>query len=279
MKGILISNLESLKKKIEQIKKDGVSHLHIVSDFDRTLTPAFIDGKKPSTSFAQIREGGYLSEKYFQKAQVLFHKYQPLEISQEISLEEKKKHMSVWWEAHLNLMVKYGLQKSFIEDVINKKILKFRKGTKEFLDVLAIHKIPILIFSAGLGDIIKEFMISEGVMHHNIHIISNLFEFDTHGKAIGCHKPVIHTFNKDEGQIKDSPYYEQIKNKRNAILIGDMLSDCDMVHGLSHENVIKIGFLNENIEKLKDEFLKNFDVIVLNDGTFDYINALLKEII
>jgi len=122
-------------------------------------------------------------------------------------------------------------------------------------------------------------MISEKVMHSNIHIISNLFKFDSYGKAVDYNEPAIHTFNKDEGQIRSSPYYGQIKNKKNAILIGDVLGDCNMISGIHHENVIKIGFLSEDVNNLKEEFLKNFDVVILNDGTFDYANELLKELI
>ena len=46
-----------------------------------------------------------------------------------------------------------------------------------------------------------------------------------------------------------------------------------------YKNLIKIGFLNEEIDKLKDIYKKSFDAVILNDGSMDYVNKLLKEII
>ena len=122
-------------------------------------------------------------------------------------------------------------------------------------------------------------MKAENVLHHNIHIISNMFKFNVHGIVIGYSDDIVHTFNKNEGHVKNSPYYEQIKDKKNVILLGDMLADATMVDGLNHHIVLKIGFLNENVEKLKEQFLKEFDVVILNDGSMDYVNTILSQIL
>lgn len=276
---IFIRDSKALEQKITKIKKDGVNQFHVISDFDRTLTPAFIQGKKPTTSFAQIREGGYLPNEYFEQAQALFHHYRPIEISDTMPLAEKKNHMKYWWEAHLSLIVKYGLTKSVIEDIINKRKIQFRPGAHEFISLLATHNIPILILSAGIGDIIKEFLRSEEALHPNLHIISNFFEFDGKGKAIKYISPITHTFNKNEGQIKQSPYHQQIEDRKNVLLLGDAFGDSSMLDGVNHETIIKIGFLNEDVERLKEKFSEEYDVLILNDGSMDYVNKLLKEII
>jgi 5'-nucleotidase len=52
-----------------------------------------------------------------------------------------------------------------------------------------------------------------------------------------------------------------------------------MSEGLEHENIIKIGFLNENIKESLSEYKKNFDVIILDDGPMDFVNDLLKNIL
>ena len=280
MKDVLIPNHEQLWKKIEQIKKDGVSHLHVVSDFDRTLTPAFIDGKKPTSSFANIREeGGYLPDEYYGKAKVLFNKYYAIEISDDISLPVKKKKMSEWWEKHLNLFVKYGLTKKDIGSIVHKRNISLRHGADELLRILSDFKVPVLIFSAGLGDIIKEILLIKKSMHSNIHIISNLFKFNSEGKVTGYHGSVVHVFNKDEGQVKNSPYYGQMKNRKNVILLGDSLGDSNMLNGLSHNTTLKIAFLNKDNEKFKKQYEKEFDVLILNDGPMDFVNGLLRQII
>jgi len=63
-KSIHVPNEIELKQKITKMKIDGSSKLHIISDFDRTITKAFVEGQKTPTSLAQIREGKYLTKDY-----------------------------------------------------------------------------------------------------------------------------------------------------------------------------------------------------------------------
>jgi len=276
---LLIKNEKELNEKIEKIRRDGVSHLHIVSDFDRTLTPAFVQGQKTPTGIAQIREGGYLTPEYPAKAHALFDKYHPIEISETIPQEEKNKKMVEWWNTHLSLIVESGMNKEVIEDIINKRRIHYRESAKEFFNTLAKQNIPLLIFSAGVGDLIEGSLKYEGFFNKNIHIISNFFDFDKKGTAKGYKGAVIHSFNKNEGQIKNSPYFEQVKGRKNVVLLGDSLGDTNMLEGLVHENIIKIGFLNENVEKQKTKFEKEYDVVILGDGPMNYVNNLLSRLI
>jgi len=89
-----ISNLDSLNQKIEQMKKQGASNLHIVSDFDRTLTKNFHEGEKLPSAVSLIRSGGYLTKDYPEKAYALFDKYHPYEIDLSIPFEERSKKMT-----------------------------------------------------------------------------------------------------------------------------------------------------------------------------------------
>ncbi|MBU1349747.1 hypothetical protein KJ978_03455, partial [Patescibacteria group bacterium] len=45
-----------------------------------------------------------------------------------------------------------------------------------------------------------------------------------------------------------------------------------------YDNLIKIGFLNENVKENLEEYKKNYDVVILNDGSMEYVNDLLNEI-
>jgi len=279
MQEIHIPDEETLKKKIEQIKSDGVNELHIVADFDRTLTKAFVEGQKTHTGIAQIREGKYLTEDYAPRAHALFDKYHPIEISDSIPPEEKNKKMTEWWSKHQELLVECGMDMSIISDIIKKKRIHLREGVLEFLDNLHDGSIPFVIFSAGIGELIEKLFKSEGKLYNNIHVISNFFKFNKEGKVIGYKDKIIHVFNKNEGQLKDSPYYEKVKDRKNVILLGDGLGDLGMIEGLEHDNVIKIGFLNENVDEKLRLYSRKFDVVILHDGTFDYVNELLKKIL
>jgi len=62
-------------------------------------------------------------------------------------------------------------------------------------------------------------------------------------------------------------------------LLGDNLEDIGMVDGFEYDNLLKIGFLNENIEENLENYKKAFDIVILNDGSMEFVNNLLKEII
>ncbi len=275
---IIIVDPLLLSKKIQQIKEDGIENLHVVSDFDRTLTPCFVHGQRTASIIAQVREGNYLTPPYTSRLCALFDKYHPIKIAEDIPREIKNKKMHDWWLERLNLIIKSGMNKKIIDDIIQKKKVQYRKGAKEFINSLTEHKIPLLIFSGSLGDIIEGSLKFEGIFHPNIHIISNFFQFDEKGNATGYRHDIIHIFNKNEGHIKKSSYYHQIQDRKNVILLGDGPGDSSMLEGLPHKTIIKIGFLNEHIEKQRNLFEKEFDIIILKDGAMDYVNDMMMKI-
>lgn len=278
MKDVYIIDAELLNKKISKIKRDGREKLHVVSDFDKTLTKAFVDGKKVHTGVAQIREGHYLTEDYSSKAFALHDEYYPIETADNISREIKGKKMHEWWSRHLDLMIKCRMNRAVIDDIIQKKKIKVRKNALELLDILHEKDIPLLIFSAGVGDIIENYLKYENKLYDNTHIISNFYKFDEDGKVIGYKSKIIHSLNKNEVQLKGTPYYNIIRERKNVILLGDSVDDLDMLHGIEHKEVIKIGFLNEDIEKNLKNYKENFDVLILNDGSMRYVTSLIKKI-
>lgn len=279
MENIIIRNHEELNKKITIIKQDGLLDLHIISDFDRTLTKCCIEGKRTPSTPALVREGRYLSKEYVKKAFELHDIYRPFEILTKISEQKKNEKMIEWWTLHFKLLVDSGFNRKVINDIIAKKKMQMRQGSDEFFKLLSENKIPLLIFSAGMGDIIKEYLEYEDMMKDNVFLISNFFTFDEYGKANGYRVPLIHSLNKNEVAIKDTEYYYKVKNRKNVILLGDLLEDIQMSEGIEHDCIIRIGFLNENVEESIEAFSEKFDIVILNDITMDYVNELLKKII
>src|SRR3989344_7318292 len=160
--------------------------------------------------------------------------------------------------------------------LILKRKLRPREKSLEFYVLLNELNIPLLIFSAGKGDLIEGFLKQERSLYHNIHIIANFYNFDKNGNVIGYKSSIVHTFNKNEIQLKNHPYYKEIVDRKNVMLLGDGIGDLGMTAGLSHDTVLRIGFLNENPEKLT-LFEKEFDVVILNDSSMDYVNNLIKR--
>lgn len=277
MTEVIIGNQESFEKAKEIIIKAGAKKLHVIADFDRTLTKAFHKGEKASSIISHLRSGKYLTGDYAPRAHALFDEFHPIEIDSKISFEEKKAKMQEWWEKHFELLIEVGLDKDTIKqanrDMIKENALIFRDGVEDFLGFLKKRKIPLIIMSASVGDLIMEFMNQKGVYYDNVQAISNLLEWDKTGKATGI-KDIIHVFNKTEVEVG----FSEVKGRTNVLLLGDSIGDVGMIEGFPYKNLIKIGFLNENVEQNMDLFKQNYDVVLLGDGNFSFINDLIKEI-
>lgn len=276
---IIVSNQKELEDKIKRISKQGKNKLHVVADFDRTLTKAFVKGQKSPTAIAQIREGKYLTPDYSPRAHKLFDIYHPIEISNEVDSKEKNEKMHEWWKKHFDLLIECGLNKKVIEEIVKKRGLKFRNGSLEFLSALHENNIPLIIMSAGPGDMISEYLKQEERLYENISIVANMLIFDKNGRFIKVKEPIIHSLNKHETELKKLPVYKELLKRKNVLLLGDSLGDLGMIEGFDYDNLIRVGFLNENTDKNIEEFRKGYDVVILNDGKMDYVNKLLKKLI
>ncbi|MFA5128936.1 MAG: haloacid dehalogenase-like hydrolase [Patescibacteria group bacterium] len=278
MQNNITSSPENLERLKSAIREDGPENLHALSDFDRTLVKAFVDGQKSPSVIAQIRNGKYLTPDYAPRAHALFDRYHPIELDPKISREEKSAAMHEWWSEHFKLLAECGLTKQVLKEIVGQKTLKFREGAMEFIDFLHERSIPLIIMSAAPGDMVAMYLDQVGRLYNNVHIIATFFDFDADGKMIGIKEPLIHSLNKYEVTLKDFPVFGEIKNRHNVLLLGDSLDDVGMVEGFDYKNLLKIGFLNEEVDANLENFKKTFDVVLTGDPGMEYINTLLKEI-
>jgi len=218
-----------------------------------------------------------LWEEYSKKAYDLFNKYHPIEVDPNIDMETKKKKMVEWWESHKKLLIETWLTKQDIEKVLETGIIQLRDWVKEFILKTNKLNIPFIILSANwLGtDSIKSYLEKEWLLLDNVFIVSNQFVWDEDWKVVDFIKPVIHTFNKWETALKDMlEIFEKIKNRKNIIILWDSLWDTTMADGFDYKTLLKIWFLNDKIEELLEDYKKAYDVVILNDGDFSFINIL-----
>lgn len=150
--------------------------------------------------------------------------------------------MTKRWDKQFNLMLEYGLTRDIIRQAMHSEDGALRKGNEEFFDILHKNDIPLLILSAsGLGyESVYYCLEHENKLYENIDIISNSFIRDENGKAIGVNEPIIHSYNKDETAVKNFPIYDEIKDRKNILLLGDGLGDAKMADGFDYENILKI---------------------------------------
>lgn len=279
---VIIPNVERLEALLKVFKEEGKEKIHVLADFDRTLTKAFVNGQKVPSVISILRDGRFLTPEYVQQANELFNQYHPIEIDPDVSLEEKIQKMEEWWRRHFELLLKSGLSKKEINEVAQDLRIQLRPGVKEFLQKLHQQQIPLVVLSsAGLGvESIVMILQREKCFYDNIHIISNEFKYDDQGRAVKVKEPIIHTLNKDETMVSDFPeIYKQIENRQNVILLGDSVSDIGMVAGFTHKSIIKVGFLNENIDQNMEAYKKNFNLVITEDKDMKFVNQLVNKII
>jgi len=160
-------------------------------------------------------------------------------------------------------------------------LIDFRNWVKKFLEFTNKYNIPIIIISASWlwVESIEILLKNHKLNYSNIQIISNNYIWNENWKAIWYKKPIIHSFNKSETVLKENVnIYEKIKNRKNVILLWDSLWDHHMVDGFEYENLINIGFLNDKVDELLEEYQKRYDIVIIWDWDFGVINEILKEI-
>ncbi len=265
------------QEKIQKIIGGGKDNLLVLSDFDKTLTKWWVDGKVGKSLISFLRDGEYLDPKYNDEAKQLFEKYYPMEIDP--TLDEKKKFqaMNDWWTEHFALLVRYWLTREVLDKVISENRVVFADGIQNFFDVLNKKKIPFVIISAGIEYLIHGFLEKYRLKYVNVFTVANTFDFssDGTGKIVGV-KNIIHGMNKSVLESKNFPFYSQIQGRKNAIILGDSPSDIGMANGWAYDVVLKIGFCHhpEEQEKL---FKEIFDIVVFDDEGLGAVVELLKK--
>lgn len=281
MEAIVIPQRENFNRRKQLLIKGGSIKLQVVTDFDRTLTTNFVNGRKLSSLVAALSDHHYLTADYAAKAQALFDYYRPLESDISLSLEAKKSLMTEWWRRHFDLLIASGLNLTDIKNVVDEKLVNLRTGAAEFIKLLSKFNIPLLIFSAnGLGvSALAYFFQKEGLAADNLHFIANDFVWSEDGRALSVKEPIIHSFNKDETELSVFGCWEKVRDRNNILLFGDSLGDVGMANGFPYRNLLKIGFLNDKIRESLPAYREVYDALILNDGDFSLPLELLKEII
>jgi len=279
--GIVVADTKNFEELKSIFKKEGLDKIHVLADFDRTLTKAFVNGKSVASLISVLRDENYLTPDYPEKAKALYEKYHAIEKDPSCPIEEKKTHMKNWWTEHFELLIKSGLTKKDIEKAMESTNLSLREGAEEFLEILKNSKMPLVVLSSsGLGvESIGLFLEKRGLFFENIYIISNSFEWDNNGTAVSVKQPIIHGMNKNETSVKRFPaIFEQVKNRKNILLLGDSLNDAEMAEGFDYRNILKIGFLNEDIEQNLSAYSSAFDAVLTGDSSLGPVNTILRQI-
>ncbi|KAI8799407.1 pyrimidine 5'-nucleotidase [Cladochytrium replicatum] len=276
-----ISNAAAVRKKIESILASKTSDLHIISDFDMTCTKQhYPDGSRHVSSHSILMGSKSLPDEFRAYTEGLFKKYYPMEISTTLSLEEKVAAMVEWWELAHEAIVGINMKRSDIVDAVRDAHIVFRDGLRTLVETCKSKSIPLLIFSAGIADVIEQVLSQHSLMNPSIHVVSNKMSFanDADETCTGFAPPLIHVFNKSESSVENTTYGDAVKTRKNVLLLGDSIGDLGMGEGLAHDTELTIGFLNHDVERLIGKYEAAFDLVVLNDGSMEIVNAIVDAV-
>ena len=147
MKYINTDKLETL-----ELNKDNT---YVVVDFDKTITTHDSDDSWEIS-------GKLLGKKFNKEIEALWTKYRPIELDFKMPFEEKKQNMEKWHEECMKLFHKYNLTNEQIIQSIQTGNMSMRDGGKRFFKKAYDENIPVIILSAGIGNVIEEFLKQQG---------------------------------------------------------------------------------------------------------------------
>ena len=277
-----IANKPQVEAKLKSIVDGGHQKLQLIVDFDNTLTRHHKNGVLTDCSWGVMENSPLLPKAYTDQTNALRAKYLPIEQDPDLSIEEKIPYMVEWYTCANKLLQTNGIQRQMFGQFVQTSNVEFRDNTKTMLDGLTKAQVPVLVMSAGLGDILVEVMEHFAVYHRsNTKVVSNFLTYDSNGLVTGLDGTMIHVYNKNENAIHDSQYFKGLHGRDNVILMGDSIGDLQMAEGVANPGaVLKIGFLNNmsTAEKRLPSFLSGFDLVLVDDQTMNVPLDLMAQI-
>lgn len=115
----------------------------------------------------------------------------------------------------------FPLDPKEIEEVAKQHGPAFRDGTHDVFKLTNEMNVPVLVFSAGLGDSIQALLSHQQILLPNIKLVSNFLKYKN-GVLDGFSDdyPLIHIFNKNETVLEGTKYYDIVHNRQHVLLMG-----------------------------------------------------------
>lgn len=276
-----IRDLAALEKKISILKAcPNISdELLVISDFDYTLTKYFLkSGKRSPTAYCILLGSKLLDEEVNRKDAELNSHYYPLETSSSLSEEEKNEICFEWWAQGNQLIVSTKVNQQLIPEIVKTSGLTLREGASDMMQFISSSGVSCLVFSAGLDYIIKAALKENNLFTSNVKVIANEMVWDDKGTISSMPGPIITSSNKNYNFLSNYPAVaKEFDPKKFVILLGDSPGDSNMANGMPNlQEIVRIGFLNFNVEEKLEKYTNLFDIVFTNDFPLHSLIKLLK---
>lgn len=277
----IITEPDAYRAAVSAMLQGGPGSMVVILDFDRTITTCYFDEARTQRGatchgIVESTRGAALLE----RARALNAKYYPLETDPDLPVEAKVPLMVEWYRAVHELLVEDGLRVEDVASSVAVAQLRLRPGAVEVFDWCARHAVPLLVFSAGLGDVLAEVLRQRlpGGLPPCAHVVSNGMVFDASGRLTGFTEPTLHMFNKNASALSPATL-RALSDRPHVLLAGDSLGDATMAQGLpAVEHELRFGLLNDDVDRLLPQFSAVFDVVLTHDAPFTPLLRLLRAI-
>ena len=257
------------EEKIKNIHLNN-NNFYVVMDFDKTITTS-----NSTDSWTILQNPTIMNPQFEKDSLLLYEKYGPLELDYSLDGVSKSNYMKEWYFSVMDLTYFYGLTYDKLLACAKSGNIPFRNGFKRFLSNLHKYNIPVIILSAGIGNVIDQVLKLNNCFYDNVHIISNFIKFENN-KMLPFNDDIIHTCNKSIDRLPDY-IYKEIKSKDYILLFGDLIEDLNMIHKEDLDKTISFGFLEKNIDTNFNFYKQYFDVVLTNNASFDDVAKILKS--
>jgi len=274
-----IANRARFNAKMTRLVAAGPGSIQCVFDFDATISKAFHRGKRAQSCHGCLEEILPVEMKSF--FDELNTKYMKIEFDPNMSHEEKTPHMVTWWSTAHAKMIEAKVKRNQIADTVKNSHIVLREGEADFFT--KIRDLPILLFSAGIADIVAaamEYKARDGLTG-NMKVISNKMHFcEETNELTGFGEPLIHTFSKNSSSI-GATFKPGLVDRPNVLLMGDSHGDPSMVKDgdLGGDGVcLRIGYLNRQIDQNLPVYRDLYDLVLVEDETLGIPLCLINQL-
>lgn len=315
---VIVPDRARFLEKLNLLAKDGKEKLLVVSDFDFTISRFHTkEGVRANSCHKVLEDCGLLGPEYETKGQAVQKKYYGHEVDPNLDEATRHMYMEEWVHKSHALLLDFHLTRTLLKKAvrlaIDREVMILRPHLQEFFGLLKAEQVPLLIFSAGIADVLEEVLHQHAIISQptdqDVTVISNRCIFADDDKEgivvaainvdreavpppvetptdllVGFHEPLINVFNKKSSAFVDNhPFFQRadIKTKQNLMLLGDSLGDLAMNEGMTvpDHRILRVGFLNDKVIERLDAYLASgFDILMFDDPGFEVPIRILQNI-
>ena len=256
----------------------------LIADYDNTFTKRFNGDEENYNSFNVIEQFSKIfSDRQFKN----YKKYHVYEHN--MNEEEAREKLREWYGKSLIDFTETKIKKEDFKNLVKRVMIDeqkvwYRNGATKLFNQLLEKKIPLILISCGIKDVLEEELkIFLGEEKYNqlineklLFIIGNELIYDNEdGSSIGFKIPYIYTCNKSEFVKK---VFDKIRNdeKVKVLMFGDNYYDIDLIDSINEHFDQLLGVALDN--KGKVNFIPKYQACILGDGDFRLINFIVSMV-